>query len=198
MKKYIIITLLIFASFFKVNGQESETKSTHVKIERLLFLIEQMYVEEVDENILRENLVTGMLNSLRPFSIYQNEEFFNLYKIKKNKSIQSAGFSLNFKKGKIVIDSIYNNSGAELAKLIKGDEIIEIDGNNLDEVYYYSDLLKLIVGDKNTEIKTKYVRLHESQDGEPVKDTIETSIIRKEIKIKYLYYLIFIFILFCL
>ncbi|MBM77589.1 MAG: peptidase S41 [Crocinitomicaceae bacterium] len=185
MKKYIIITLLIFASFFKVNGQESETKSTHVKIERLLFLIEQMYVEEVDENILRENLVTGMLNSLRPFSIYQNEEFFNLYKIKKNKSIQSAGFSLNFKKGKIVIDSIYNNSGAELAKLIKGDEIIEIDGNNLDEVYYYSDLLKLIVGDKNTEIKTKYVRSHESQDGEPVKDTIETSIIRKEINDLY-------------
>ena len=185
MKKYIIITLLIFASFFKVNGQESETKSTHVKIERLLFLIEQMYVEEVDENILRENLVTGMLNSLRPFSIYQNEEFFNLHKIKKNKSVQSAGFSLNFKKGKIVIDSIYNNSGAELAKLIKGDEIIEIDGNNLDEVYYYSDLLKLIVGNKNTEIKTKYVRSHEGQDGESVKDTIETSIIRKEINDLY-------------
>ncbi len=182
MKNYIILISILFSSFTNIYTQESETRSTHVKIERLLFLIEQMYVEDIDNNALRENLVTGMLNSLRPFSIYQNEEFFNDHIIPKNKSIQSAGFSLNFKNGKIKIDSIFKNGGAELANLSKGDEIIEIDGNNLDEVYYYSDLLNILVGKTNSKITAKYVRTTEINKDENINDTIETSITRKEIE----------------
>ncbi|MDG2343135.1 MAG: S41 family peptidase [Flavobacteriales bacterium] len=184
MKNYILIITLLFSISFKSYSQEDETRSTHVKIERLLFLIEQMYVEEIDNNVLRENLVTGMLNSLRPFSIYQNEKFFIDHIIPKNKSIQSAGFSLNFKNGKIKIDSIYKNGGAELAKLSKGDEIIELDGNNLDEVYYYSDLLNLLVGETNSEMKAKYVRTSidsVKENDEKITDTLETTITRKEI-----------------
>lgn len=183
MKNFITSLIILLSFSTNIFSQEDETRSTHVKIERLLFLIEQMYVEEIDNNSLREDLVTGMLNSLRPFSIYQNEDFFIAHIIPKNKSIQSAGFSLNFKGGKIKVDSIYKGSGAELAKLSKGDEIIELDGNNLDEVYYYSDLLNLLVGEKNSIIKTKYVRTIESQneDEGKVLDTIETTILRKEI-----------------
>ena len=58
-------------------SQEVNDRTTGIKIERLLFLVEQMYVEEVDAKKLNQDLVLGMYNTLHPSGLYQPDSIFN-------------------------------------------------------------------------------------------------------------------------
>ena len=78
--RHIILSILTILTF-NILGQNLESRSTDVKIQRLLFLIEQMYVEEVDENKLQSDLVLGMYNYLRPMALYQPDSVFETLKL---------------------------------------------------------------------------------------------------------------------
>mgnify|MGYP001226101004 CR=1 FL=1 len=157
MKSYFLtlICLLYYSFSF---SQNDGSRSTDIKIQRLLFLIEQMYVEQVDSKKVKEDLVIGMYNALSPMALYQTDSIFEKLDLKTiDKS--SLGVQVKFKKGKIIIDSIFRNSGAEKANLKKNDEILSIDNNKFEDVFYYSDFNKLTIGDNfsycNLKIKRK-------------------------------------------
>ena len=149
----MIIRFFIFISLINLSNpffsQKNETRSTEIKIQRLLFLIEQMYVEDVNINKVQNDLVLGMYNYLRPMSLYQHDSVFTLLELRPSEKT-SLGMTVKFKKGKILIDSIFPNSGAFDAQLKNKDQIIGIDNNKLNEVYYYSDFYNLSIGNENS------------------------------------------------
>ena len=149
----MIIRFIIFISLINISSsvfsQNNELRSTEIKIQRLLFLIEQMYVEDVNINKVQNDLVLGMYNYLRPMSLYQHDSVFHLLELKPSGKT-SLGMTVKFNKGRILIDSIFPNSGAFNAQLKNKDQIIGIDNNNLNEVYYYSDFYSLSLGDENS------------------------------------------------
>ena len=168
--RHIILSLLTFLSL-NILGQNLESRSTDVKIQRLLFLIEQMYVEEVDENQLQNDLVLGMYNYLRPMALYQPDSIFEMLGLKPSEKT-SLGFSIKFKKGKILVDSVFRGSGADISNIKKNDQILKINNNNLKEIYYYSEFNKVLCGEINSQCKVKLLR---------EKDTLELEVIRKKI-----------------
>ena len=149
----MIIRFIIFISLINISSsvfsQNNELRSTEIKIQRLLFLIEQMYVEDVNINKVQNDLVLGMYNYLRPMSLYQHDSVFHFLELKPSGKT-SLGMTVKFSKGRILIDSIFPNSGAFNAQLKNKDQIIEIDNNELNEVYYYSDFYSLSLGDENS------------------------------------------------
>ena len=149
----MIIRFIIFISLINISSsvfsQNNELRSTEIKIQRLLFLIEQMYVEDVNINKVQNDLVLGMYNYLRPMSLYQHDSVFHLLELKPSGKT-SLGMTVKFNKGRILIDSIFSNSGAFNAQLKNKDQIIGIDNNKLNEVYYYSDFYNLSLGDENS------------------------------------------------
>ena len=149
----MIIRFIIFISLINISSsvfsQNNELRSTEIKIQRLLFLIEQMYVEDVNINKVQNDLVLGMYNYLRPMSLYQHDSVFHLLELKPSGKT-SLGMTVKFNKGRILIDSIFSNSGAFNAHLKNKDQIIGIDNNKLNEVYYYSDFYSLSLGDENS------------------------------------------------
>ena len=149
----MIIRFIIFISLINISSsifsQNNELRSTEIKIQRLLFLIEQMYVEDVNINKVQNDLVLGMYNYLRPMSLYQHDSVFHLLELIPSGKT-SFGMTVKFNKGRILIDSIFSNSGAFNAQLKNKDQIIGIDNNKLNEVYYYSDFYSLSLGDENS------------------------------------------------
>ena len=149
----MIIRFIIFISLINISSsvfsQNNELRSTEIKIQRLLFLIEQMYVEDVNINKVQNDLVLGMYNYLRPMSVYQHDSVFNLLGLKPSGKT-SLGMTVKFNKGRILIDSIFPNSGAFNAQIKNKDQIIGIDNKKLNEVYYYSDFYNLSLGDENS------------------------------------------------
>ena len=95
-KKYIIFILLINISNLTIS-QDIELRSTNVKVQRLLYLIEQMYVEDVNTNKLQEDLVLGMYNYLRPMSLYQHDSIFRQFNLESSEKT-SLGFTIKFNK----------------------------------------------------------------------------------------------------
>ena len=166
----IILSLLTFITF-NVFGQNIESRSTDVKIQRLLFLIEQMYVEDVDEDKVQSDLVLGMYNYLRPMALYQPDSILKKLGIKPSERT-SLGFSIKFKKGKILVDSIFKGGGAEISNVKKNDQVLEIDNNNLSDIYYYSEFNEILCGDLNSRCRVKLIR---------EKDTLALDLIRKKI-----------------
>ena len=108
-----------------------------------------MYVEDVNINKVQNDLVLGMYNYLRPMSVYQHDSVFNLLGLKPSGKT-SLGMTVKFNKGRILIDSIFPNSGAFNAQIKNKDQIIGIDNKKLNEVYYYSDFYSLSLGDENS------------------------------------------------
>jgi len=149
----LIYRFIIFISLINITNyvfsQNNELRSTEIKIQRLLFLIEQMYVEDVNMNKVQNDLVLGMYNYLRPMSLYQHDSVFNFLELNPSEKT-SLGMTVKFNKGKILIDSIFPNSGASNAQLKNKDQIIEIDDSKLNEVYYYSDFYNLSLGNENS------------------------------------------------
>jgi len=130
-----------------------------------------MYVEEVDENKVKEDLVLGMYNSLSPNGLYQPDSIFEKHELNPLDKL-SLGIKIKFKKGKIIIDSIIPNSGAEVAGIGKKQEIIGIDTNDLNKVFYYSDFDQLTLGEAGSICQLKIVN---------DKDTNNVLIKRKKI-----------------
>ena len=168
--RHAILSILIF---FSINflGQNLDSKYTDVKIQRLLFLIEQMYVEEVDEEKLQNDLVLGMYNYLRPMALYQPDSVLERLDIRPSEKA-SLGFSIKFKKGKILVDSVFTGSGADISNIKKDDQVLKVNNNNLNEIYYYSEFNELLCGEVNSKCEVKLVR---------EKDTLELNVTRRKI-----------------
>lgn len=168
-KNYILIYILIlFNSVMYSQNNTIDTKSTDKKIEELFYLINRMYVDSVNENELTNNLLKGMYNGLSPHCLYYKNEMFSKLNTKK----QSIGIEFKFKGDTIIIEKIIKNSGASLADLKKGDKIFKIDGNNISDLFYYSDISDLLIGDSGSTVNLDYIQNT---------DTLHKEIIRKSI-----------------
>jgi len=174
MKKLILISLIIpviiFGQGIPLNDDKvnTDTKSTIKKIEELFYLINRMYVEPVNENELTINLLKGMYNGLTPHCIYYSNEISSKLYSKK----QSIGIKYKFKGDTLMVENIINNSGASIADLKKGDKIFKIDDNNISDLFYYSDVSDLLIGDSGSTVNIRYIRN---------KDTLSKQVIRKYI-----------------
>ena len=129
-----------------------------------------MYVEDVDINHVQENLVTGMYNYTKPMPLYMHDSTFSLLNLKSSDKA-ALGFTVKFKKGKVLVDSVFSKTGASLINIESNDQVLSIDGNKLSEVYYYSDFFKLTVGDSNSYSNIKLIR---------DKDTLDFKVQRKK------------------
>ena len=165
----ILSFLLIPSTRF---SQEVNDRTTGIKIERLLFLVEQMYVEEVDAKKLNQDLVLGMYNTLHPSGLYQPDSIFHTLDIEPLPYF-GLGLRIKFKKGKIIVDEVLPNSSAEESGIAIKDEIICIDQDSLNQVYYYADFDQLTTSKEKSISKLTIVRKDDTLDFQVKKQDID-------------------------
>ncbi|MEC7127551.1 MAG: S41 family peptidase [Bacteroidota bacterium] len=153
-------------------SQEVNDRTTGIKIERLLFLVEQMYVEEVDAKKLNQDLVLGMYNTLHPSGLYQPDSIFNTLDIEPLPYF-GLGLRIKFKKGKIIVDEVLPNSSAEESGIAIKDEIICIDQDSLNQVYYYADFDQLTTSKEKSISKLTIVRKDDTLNFQVKKQDID-------------------------
>ena len=168
---YILLVsfLLIPSTRF---SQEVNDRTTGIKVERLLFLVEQMYVEEVDAKKLNQDLVLGMYNTLHPSGLYQPDSIFNKLEIEPLPYF-GLGLRIKFKKGKIIVDEVLPNSSAEESGIAIKDEIICIDQDSLNQVYYYADFDQLTTSRNKSISKLTIVRKDDTLNFQVKKQDID-------------------------
>ena len=167
---FFLLSFLLFPS--TSFSQEVNDRNTGIKIERLLFLVEQMYVEDVDTKKLNQDLVLGMYNTLHPSGLYQPDSIFKLLSIDPL-PYYGLGLRIKFKKGKIIVDEVLSKSSAKESGIAVKDEIICIDQDSLDQIYYYADFDQLTTSKEKSSSKLTIVREDDTLSFEVKKQDID-------------------------
>ena len=167
---FFLLSFLLFPS--TRFSQEVNDRTTGIKIERLLFLVEQMYVEDVDTKKLNQDLVLGMYNTLHPSGLYQPDSIFKLLNIDPL-PYYGLGLRIKFKKGKIIVDEVLSKSSAKESGIAVNDEIICIDQDSLDQIYYYADFDQLTTSKEKSSSKLTIVREDDTLSFEVKKQDID-------------------------
>jgi len=138
---------------------------------RVLSLIEDQYVGEVDSKDLIENAVAGMLHTLDPHSNYLNIEATTEMRDEQRGKFSGLGIQIT-KRGAdkpLTIISPIDDTPADRAGLISGDVIAEIEGQPTIDLSV-QQAVRLLKGDKGTRVK---ITIERPGLSEPFEVTIE-------------------------
>ncbi|MDQ0340001.1 carboxyl-terminal processing protease [Caldalkalibacillus uzonensis] len=142
--------------------------------------IQENYVLEVDEEELIEGAIEGMLNKLGdPYSVYMDEEAARQLHENLSSSFEGIGAEVTIKDGRVTIIAPFKDSPAEKAGLRPLDQIISVNGENIEGMDLYQAVLK-IRGPKGTEAKLEIVR-------SGVSEPFTVTVIRDEIPLETVY-----------
>ena len=147
------------------------------KLEALLYHIDRMYVDSVNDEELVEKAITSMLEVLDPHSIYIPKEDLEEVNEPLKGNFEGIGIQFNIVRDTIyVVDAIAGGPSERLG-IRAGDRIIKIDGDNVAGVgFKNADVMKRLRGKKGTRVEVGIKRRNES-------DLLDFAITRDKIPI---------------
>lgn len=154
------------------------------KINKAYSLIKERYVQKVEEDQLIQGAIQGMLDTLEdPYSVYMDEETVEQFNSSLSSSFEGIGTEVSMVDGRVTIVSPFKGSPAEKAGLKPKDQIISVDGENIEGMDLYDAVLK-IRGEKGTTVTLEINRpgVQENLTIDVVRDTIPIETVYSETK----------------
>src|SRR5690625_4832727 len=94
-------------------------------------LIQDMYVEDVEDKQLIEGAIQGMLLSLEdPYSVYLDQEAMEEFNQQIESSFEGIGAEVSMVNGNVTIVSPIKDSPAEKVGLSPNDQVLTVDGES--------------------------------------------------------------------
>ncbi len=166
---FIILVLLIGGSFSAgayyarkkptpgiVSSKKEEIDFT--KFWDVWNIIHKKYVGTVDDQALLDGSIKGMVSALSdPYSLYFTKSETENFNQDLAGNLQGIGAEVGIKKGQLVIIAPLSHSPAEKAGLRPGDQIVKINGQDVNELSFEEAISK-IRGEKGTTVKLTIVR----------------------------------------
>lgn len=129
MKKRSFFFLCVFLfsqSSWALSDKVYKEISTFTKV---LQIVDQNYVDPVDEKKLMVGAINGMLSSLDPHTIYLPAEQYRDFSSDTKGRFGGIGIEVSIKDGIITVISPIQGSPADQAGVRSGDKILSIDGH---------------------------------------------------------------------
>jgi len=185
MKRLKVIGALAVVAFtiwaFQAPGEKYFDIARSLDIFATLFKeVNAHYVDEVNPKKLIDNSIHGMLDQLDPYTDYIPEEDLEAFSIQTTGQYAGVGALIGIVRNKTVITNPYVGYPAERAGLRVGDELISVDGKNVQgkPTIEVSTLLK---GKPKTEVQVEIKRAGQ-------KENIKFKLVREKIKISNITY----------
>ncbi len=193
IKKFHFVILLFLVVFLSAGITTfaltfGDEKAVTVKTDREEFRkvfaafdsLMEKYYEEVDENILINGAIEGMIQALDdPYTDYMNEEEAKSFYQGISSSFEGIGAEIGKRGDDIIIVSPLKGSPAEKAGLKPDDKILSVDGKSLRGMST-TEAVKLIRGEKGSKVTLQIERAG-------VAGSFEMTIVRDEIPIHTVY-----------
>lgn len=169
---------------FVKESKNSELDENMQTIKQAYELIEQHYVEDVEENQLLEGAIQGMLETLDdPYSSYMNAEAMKRFNEQIQSSFQGIGAEVSMVEGKVTIVAPIKDSPAEKAGLRPNDQILKVDDEELEGLDL-NEAVEKIRGEKGSEVVLLVQRKGSSKPFEItiVRDDIPIETVHQELE----------------
>lgn len=124
---------------------------------KVLNLVQQYYVEEVDTKKLVEGAIKGMLRELDPHTNYMPTEIFKEFESETSGEFGGLGIEISVQNGILTIISPIEDTPAWIAGIKPGDKIVAINGQST-KGFSLVEASALLKGKKGTKITLSIVR----------------------------------------
>ena len=185
MKKFgisaFLITLALTIWAFNGPGEKYFDIARSLDIFATLFKeVNAYYVDDVNPKKLIENGIGGMLEQLDPYTDYIPEEDLEAFSILTTGQYAGVGSLIGIVNKKTVITNPYVGFPAERAGLCVGDELIFVDGTNV-QGKPTSAVSALLKGKPKTEVEVTVKRAGQ-------KENLKFKLVREKIKVSNITY----------
>lgn len=133
------------------------------KISSALQYINNEYVDTIQMNEINEALMPAMVEQLDPHSLYIPASDFHTFSEPLVGNFSGIGVSFNMVDDTVAIINTIPNGPSEMVGVLAGDRIIMVDDSLVAGVEMPSDdIVKMLKGPKNTDVKVSVFRRGES------------------------------------
>lgn len=154
-------SLLDFPS--KITPLNSKTTSRD-KIDRLIYFIENEYVEEVDTDSIIDSTVNGILAQLDPHSVYIGKEEFEYVEESMRGNFVGIGINFYMYKDTLTVIRTIEDGPSEKAGLKAGDRILLADNDTIYGKDFSSEaIIAKLRGEKKSKLKVEVFRKTDNQ-----------------------------------
>ena len=135
------------SSYISLSGSSSQQK----KINRIIQLAEDYYVDKVDTKKLTDDAIKGMFNSLDPHTVYINAVEQSSEEESFRGNFEGIGIEFQIVNDTITVVSPITNGPSESVGILSGDRIIKINGVSCIK-FKNDEVLKKLRGKKGTTV----------------------------------------------
>jgi len=147
-----ILFLPLFFLSFSVKAQDATQK-----LSRFYEILNQHYVENINDNELTEVAIKSILSELDPHSSYISSEDVAKFQTSRDGEFKGVGILFSMISDTATVSTVYHDSPANKAGLLKGDKIVSIDNQSV--IGFDSDKVGgLLKGASGTQVKLGVVR----------------------------------------
>ncbi len=173
---FVLLVILILIGGKPLLSFAEDRYSDLQNFSKILNLIQQYYVEEVDTKKLVNGAIKGMLRELDPHTNYMPPEMFKDFESETSGEFGGLGIEISVQNGILTIISPIEDTPAWIAGIKPGDKIVAINGQST-KGFSLVEASALLKGKRGSSITLSVVR--ESQEK-----PIDFLITRGSVKIK--------------
>jgi len=166
MAACVVLGILIgtfYANHFSGNRLNIINSSSN-KLNNLLHIINDQYVDTVDINDLVEKAMPQILAELDPHSAYISAKDAQTANDDLKGSFSGVGIEFTIRQDTIHVQNVIKNGPAERAGLLAGDKIVSVDGKTfVGKIVTQQEAMHRLKGPKDTKVKVGVVRYGEKK-----------------------------------
>lgn len=160
--KYLAAAVICAAATFGISAQYSRSNSTSRQQQKLLMvenIVNNLYVDNVDEEKIVENAVRGILENLDPHSSYSTKEETTSSQETMQGSFSGIGIQFNMQKDTLYVVQTIAGGPSEKVGILPGDRFIAVDDSIIaGRKLKNTDIMKRLRGPKGTKVNIKVKR----------------------------------------
>jgi len=186
----LALTSLIFSTGISASGKfgENNQKIDPIPIEQIqnftnaIYQIKKNYVKPIDDKVLFDNAIKGMLSGLDPHSAFLDEEEFSELQVSTSGKFGGLGIEVTQENGLIKVVSPIDDTPAKKAGIRPGDYIVKIDTTPVKGLSL-KEAVGLMRGEIGTDINLVIVREGETKplNKKLTRDIIKIKSVKSEL-----------------
>ena len=156
-----ILIIGICLGFFLGNngGRILSFQSKTGKLDEVIKYVKGNYVDTIQQSVIEEKAITGLLEKLDPHSVYITPEEFHEANDPLLGSFEGIGVQFRIEDDSVTVIIPISGGPSEKLGIRAGDRIVKINGKNIAGVKISNrDVMKMLKGPKGTEVKVSIFR----------------------------------------
>jgi carboxyl-terminal processing protease len=144
---------------FPTEGTLFQGNQSEQKIKKLLQFIEQDYVDNVDTEDILDKVITDIVSSLDPHSVYFPKDTYAASQENLRGNFEGIGVQFFMHLDSLVVTHVLKGGPSEVAGILAGDRILIADTDTLFNKNMRSrDIVKILKGPANTSVDLQIYR----------------------------------------